>query len=287
MISKKAKFMIKVLKKLDLKKRVNIISPKRSKYKSMPKYKIKSISHYIHGHLVMTMFPVTMTESTHIIYLHGGAYSLEANSRHFDLMKTYIDHTDYCVSYVDYPLAPEFTAKDTTMMVFETYKYLLQKFPDNNFILMGDSAGGGLALTLSMMIRDAFIKQPIKTLLFSPWLDVSMTNPEIQNLIDKDFILNQSDLKTIGKIYAGDYGVISKYVSPKYGDLNKLGDIGVFYGTQELFYPDCREFTLIDNLNGTKISQFEYDGMFHVWIIFSIPESNEAIEQSIKYIRER
>lgn len=284
MISKKAKLMVSVLKKLNLRKRINIVSPKRHKNKPIPKHKYRSESHYIHGHLLMTMYPKEVSHRKHIIYLHGGAYSIEASSSHFDLMNTYLEATGFCVTYIDYPLAPEFNAKDTTDMVFECYKYLLKHEPYQEFILMGDSAGGGLAITLGMMIRDASIKQPIKTLLFSPWLDVSMSNPEIDLYIDKDYILDVNGLKTIGEKYAGDFGVRDYHVSPKYGELHNLGDIGIFYGTEDVLYPDCRDFCNQEAIKGTIISDFKYEGMFHVWIIFSVPEGDDAIKKSIEFI---
>ena len=51
---------------------------------------------------------------------------------------------------------------------------------------MGDSAGGGLALALALAAKDANLPQFAKLILLSPWLDLKMDNPKIQELDRKD-----------------------------------------------------------------------------------------------------
>jgi len=65
-------------------------------------------------------------------------------------------------------------------MVQLSYDRLTNQYPDDRFIFMGDSAGGGLALAFAQKLLDENAAiQPIKSILFSPWLDLSMQNTEI------------------------------------------------------------------------------------------------------------
>ena len=71
---------------------------------------------------------------------------------------------------------------------------------------MGDSAGGGLSLALLEKISQEDIKMPKKTILISPWLDVRMDNPKIEQVKEQDKKLNKEALKIAGLAYAESDG---------------------------------------------------------------------------------
>lgn len=288
MISTQARLIFRTLKVLKFNDRINFRSPKRSLKSKTPDFPAANYSTTkleIGGHSAYTIHPLENATNQHIIYFHGGGYSLKGSAAHFQLIKRIIDKAKSTVTYVDYPLAPEFNVEDTLSMAMETYKKLLELHPECHFILMGDSAGGGLALALSMMIRDAGLKQPDKIVLFSPWLDIALTNTDIADFEDRDCVLKPSSLIEIGKIYCGKLDSKDCCVSPMYGDTRNLGDIAIFYGTEEIFFPDCK--ALADStFENTKITAFEFQGMQHDWVILPIPEGYQAIEKAIGFITE-
>ena len=238
------------------------------------------------GRLVLTISPIESKTLQHVIYFHGGGYSFEASGGHFQLMKQLIDRSNCMVTYVDYPLAPEFSVVDTMNMALETYSQLLSAYPKHQFVLMGDSVGGGLALSLSMLIREKGLKAAEKIILFSPWLDIKLTNERISLYEKRDFVLDAEPLRKIGQIYAGELHESHYLVSPKYGDLKGLGDIAVFFGSEEIFYPDCMEFCDAGNAGSTKIRAYEYAGMQHDWVILPIPEAYRALDEAAVFMRE-
>jgi acetyl esterase/lipase len=280
-ISKKAKSIFRMLKVMNFKEKVDYEHPKRSGKLRIPRkifnnynVKIKKID----GRLVVTISPLTGQRQQHILFFHGGSYAVEANSGHFGMMTKLIDMTGCIISFIQYPLAPEYTYQDTFKMVSKAYAFLLSKYENSQFVFMGDSAGGGLALAFAIKIKEEAKKMPKQIILYSPWLDLGLSNPDISLYEEKDLILNVKALYQAGVRYGDHEGATNPLLSPIYGDLNHLGEIAIFYGTDEIFYPDCKNFSELKGLEGTNITSFEYEGMQHDWVVFPIPESDSALK---------
>jgi len=267
------------------KNRVNFMKPKRSEKHKIPTMSTKqymTTTAFVRKRPVCTIEPVDTEAKVHIVYFHGGGYSMEASGLHFQLMKNLVKQTGCALTYIDYPLAPEHTVTQTMDMSLMAYKKLKAGYPKHRFILMGDSAGGGLALALAMKIRDEALTdkclaQPEQIIVFSPWLDIALTNKRIPEYEKRDVILDVDALREIGERYRGDVPADNYMVSPKFGDLSGLGGISVFYGTEEIFFPDCEEFCDETQNGGFAVTGYEYDKMQHDWVILPIDEAKRAV----------
>ena len=141
----------------------------------------------LNGRNAFTLKPKsTNTTGKHIFYLHGGAYVQGFNRFHWNFLAELVQRTNCTITAPDYPLAPVYTYKESFDMVLALYKQLFSIINANDLIIMGDSSGGGFALALSQEIRNEKIVQPAQIILLSPWLDISLTNPEIQHLEPND-----------------------------------------------------------------------------------------------------
>jgi acetyl esterase/lipase len=290
MISQKAKALRFFLKNLNLKEKIDFMQPKRSQKPQVPRVPEsvgKSTELWVHNRVALTISPVHIGLTDHVVYFHGGGYALEGSQGHFQLIKKIIKSSNMTVTYVDYPLAPESDAEETLAMSIKVYEALLESYPYHHFILMGDSAGGGLALSLAMLIRDKGLKGPFKIVLFSPWLDIGLSNPHVKVFEDRDHLLSLKSLQEIGEIYRGKLASNHYLVSPKYGNLKGLGDIAVFFGTEEILYPDCLEFCEDHSKDETKVKAYVYEGMPHDWVLFPVPESENALKEAVAFIQER
>jgi acetyl esterase/lipase len=234
--------------------------------------------------VVITLTPKQCNNKQHILFFHGGAYVFEGSAMHRKLVTTFATKAACKVSYIDYPLAPESTYTETFEMVQQAYMVLLEKHPNDEFVFMGDSAGGGLALAFAQKL--AFEKAkilPIKLVLFSPWIDLRMDNPDIVKLQKRDKILSVNGLKYTAFKYAGGENLNNYLLSPLYGNFENLCPAIVFYGSEEILFPDIE---LMKNKTGVSdIFTFQkFEGMQHDWVILPLPEAKEAIDKAVKFI---
>ncbi|WP_080903984.1 alpha/beta hydrolase [Parabacteroides sp. Marseille-P3160] len=233
---------------------------------------------------VYTLSPLQNAAETVVLFLHGGGYIHAAALQHWQFVYRLIKHSGCTVVFPDYPLAPKYTYKDAFEVVEPLYKKLLARHGAKNLIVMGDSAGGGFSLALSQKMKNEDIEPPIQTILLSPWLDISTSNPEMKTIDPKDAFLGIKGLQMAGKAYAGDLDMQNYLVSPINGPLKGLGKISIFTGTHDIFVCDARKFKSMCQSEGVDINYYEYEGMPHVWMILGFPESRRAIDEIVRLI---
>ncbi len=221
----------------------------------------------------------------HIILLHGGAYFAEAVKGHRQLIEKLVLLHDFKVSFIDYPLSPENNATITIRFVVKAFNKIANEFQDDELLLFGDSAGGGLALALLQILRDNNTPRiPLKTVLVSPWLDISMSNREISDYNGKDVLLNYNGLKQCGEIYSQDLDLKDPKVSPIYGNLENLSKIMIFVSDSELFYPDCKLLKeKLDSASGSTALLKLKEKMIHDWIVLPIKERDDTIYEMVDF----
>ena len=174
-------------------------------------------------------------------------------------------------------------------MVEPLYKEIVEKIDVNNFIVIGDSAGGGLALGLLEKVSQEDTAIPNKTILISPWLDVRLTNSEIDEVQKEDKELNKEALKVAGIAYAGDDGIDSYLVNPIDGDLSKLSNVTILTGTSDILNPDVHVLEEKGKEQGIDINVKEYEGAGHIWIINEKGDSNlinEGYQDLVEMVNE-
>lgn len=219
-------------------------------------------------------------ENNHILMLPGGAYTLEPGKRHKEIAERFalLDHMR--VSILEYPLSPEYTAVDAHLILMKAYRRLIDEYPKDNFYLFGDSSGGGLALSfLQEVKRTGVLPMPQRTALVSPWLDISLTNPKIKIARKTDFILPVEALIEAGRHYRADLDAENPLVSPIYGDLDGLGQILVFSGTEEILTPDCELLVeKTEKVTGTELVYKKAADMYHGWILVPCKETETTLD---------
>lgn len=214
-----------------------------------------------------------------ILYIHGGAYVNEINYQHLLYCFKLSRKLDVKIFLPVYPLAPLHTAIESFELLTDFYRTL--DF-ENNVIMMGDSAGGGLVFSFCQYINTIGLPQPTQIITFSPWVDISMSNPPYDN--ESDPILGEIGLKEIGKSWAGDLDTRDYHVSPLYGNNNGLPKTLIFAGTNEIFHKDIKRY--VENLkkDGVDVRFIEGNGLFHIYPLFPMPEAKKAFKEIKKEI---
>ncbi len=241
---------------------------------------------WVVGGFRLLTIPGKTPGAKHVIYLPGGAYLLEATTFHRQFAEKLVSKYGLSVTLIDYPKSPEHTFKVTHDLAHKAYLELLGRFPDQEFCLMGDSAGGGLALAFLQTLRDQGSSPlPGRTVLISPWLDLSMSHPDLPAYDIREQILPLEGLKHAALLYSGNHDLKDPLLSPLYGDLNDLGEIMLIFGSEEVFYPDC--MSLIDKIERSRATRVEWkigEGLIHAWPIFPFRESRVTLDEIAHFL---
>lgn len=244
-------------------------------------YRIADVSlSYILERQVWEIKTKNSRPETVVIFLHGGAYITNISKMHWNIVQKIFEMIRPIIYVPDYPLAPEANWKDTYKFMDELYCKAQEKYTDKKIVFIGDSAGGGLTLGFAQKLRDEGKNLPNHIVLFSPWLDLNMDNPEIKKYEDRDVILTTKGLMAAAQKYGGSTDFKNPYLSPIYGDFSKLCPMTVFTGTNDLLHPDSKKLREVCTSQDLPLNYFEYPGMFHDWVIFTfLPESKDALEK--------
>ena len=220
-----------------------------------------------------------------VLYLHGGGYIEQPVPEHWKFLDKLAAATGASITVPIYPKAPDYQYAESFERLLSLYKNLLSGTEAKNIVFMGDSAGGGLALALSQYLLEKGLQQPGKLVLLSPWLDITMENPDIPSLDSKDPSLGIYGLIQMGKAWAGGTDPHNYMLSPIYGNIPGLGEITIIAGGHEVLLPDIRKFKAMAEKQNVKINYFEYPKMNHVFPLFPIPEAKKAQKQIFDIVR--
>lgn len=205
-----------------------------------------------------------------ILYLHGGSYVAETSNDHWEFLEKVVNDTGTTIILPDYPLTPKYTYKDVFTMIEPLYKELEEKLGADNIIMMGDSAGGGMALALEENLSEENEELPSKLILISPWLDTKMENSKIDEVQKNDKDLNKEALKIAGMAYKGKNGKDTYLVNPIDGPLDKLKNVTIYTGTYDILNPDVEILVQKAKEKNVTINVKEYEECGHIWIVKDI-----------------
>lgn len=228
------------------------------------------------------------TENTHVFFLHGGGCVMDAVAYHTDVICALADRGMRITAY-DYPLFPETEYADICRAVYKAYLELTALYPEDTFVLYGDSAGGTLALHLLMHLRDEGVEnRPVKSILVSPMLDLSMSNQDIQQYVEEDISLSYEGCKLLSFYMTGLCSAKSPEFSPIYGDMSDLGQLLMFYGSKEILRPDCERLAeLIPAVEGTDIEVHMGEEKYHDYVmIVEDAQSVFAFDRMAEFVEE-
>lgn len=219
-----------------------------------------------------------------VLYLHGGAYINQFNAYQWRFMDRLTRQTGCTTVAPAYHLAPHADYARAYADLSALYRDLLEANPGRRLLLMGDSAGGGLALGLAEDLAARGEPLPERLVLFSPWTDVSMDNPEIAARVPLDPILHLELVKVHGQYWAGTADTHDWRVSPLFGEMAGLPPVSLYFGGRELLYPDLllTHQRLLDA--GVEVELHVERGLNHDWPLMPLPEADAAFRDIAKQV---
>lgn len=213
----------------------------------------------------------------HALFLHGGAFVLGSPETHHGLAAAIAKASGLAVHVLDYRLAPEHPYPAAIEDALGAAETIAEQAPD--WVLVGDSAGGGLALALLVALRDRGLPLPAKAALSSPWLDLTLSGASMDECAPDDVMLSRRGLAQDASRYAPDIDLADPRVSPLFADLGSLPPILVQVGGLEVLRDDSLRLAKRVQHAGGQIELELWEEMTHAWCAFSptVPEAADAI----------
>lgn len=211
-----------------------------------------------------------------VFYFHGGAYVNPPNNQQLTMAARTAKETGAEVVLMVYPREPVYECQDAYDMCMAYYNEYIKNNDCGKVVFMGDSAGGGLALGLVQQLMKGNMTLPEDLILISPWVDLTMTNRDMEEYAELDPMLGIDGLRRMGEVWAGDLDLTDPRVSPIYGDLSLPMRVTVTTGDWEVLYPDT--MLLVQKMRdaGADVGLITGERMIHCYPICPIPEAKGA-----------
>jgi acetyl esterase/lipase len=222
------------------------------------------------------------------LFLHGGAY-ISGSPRTHRRLAAHLSRACHMRLLVpEYRLAPEQPFPAGVKDALQVYRWLLQQgYTEDNIVIGGDSAGGGLALSTLLGLKMAGVKMPRAAILLAPWTDLTVSSQTYRTLRKFDPIITQEGLREAAEWYAGTRDPAEPLLSPLFADLSGLPPMLVHAASDEVMVDDSRLFAERAREHGVDVTLKVFDGLWHVFHAsgIEIPESRQAIDEIGAYLR--
>lgn len=207
-----------------------------------------------------------------LLYLHGGAFAIGSAYGYRTLWSALAHEAGARGLALDYRLAPEHPFPAAVDDALAVYRELLDRGQDPAAIVVaGDSAGGGLAISLLVAARDAGLAMPGAVACLSPWTDLACTGDSMLDKADEDVSLRAGDLLELAAHYHGAaVSATHPLASPIHADLSGLPPILVQVGSSEILLDDAVRLARRAGSCGVPTTLEVWPGMPHVWHLFAV-----------------
>ena len=223
-----------------------------------------------------------------ILYCHGGGYSTGSSLYARTLTGKLAASTSMDVLSFDYRLAPEHPYPAATEDAMQVWNYLmLLGYGARDIILAGDSAGGNLALSLTLKLKEEGRLLPRGLVLMSPWTDLTSSGKSYISKAEIDPVLNGAYLEKMIRNYAEGQELTNPLISPLFGDYVGFPPTYIQVGNNEILLDDSVMLykKLLKANVSVKLEMFK--GMWHVFQMFPTKKSSAAMQSIARFLLER
>jgi acetyl esterase/lipase len=222
-----------------------------------------------------------------ILYLHGGGYVSCSAASHRPITSGLAHASGRPVFSADYRLAPEHRFPAALDDAIAAYRWLLgEKVDPRSMVVAGESAGGGLVLSLLQRARDEGLPLPGSAVCFSPWADLTGQSESSLRNDGRCALLRGENVRQFAAAYLGEASALDARASPLFGDFSGLPPVLLQVGSTEILLDDaCRVHEKIQRAGGA--SQLEiFDRVCHGWQMLNplVPEARLSLEQAAEFI---
>lgn len=230
-----------------------------------------------------------------LLYLHGGAFISGCPRGHRAITTEVARVTGAAVLAIDYRLMPEHTRRELIEDCQTAYRWILDHGPQGaapaqELFIAGDSAGGGLTLTLIAWARELGLPAADGAIAISPSVDMTISSPTFKANKDTDYMLGPKlglllkiprSLRLLLTWASNRMSPAHPLVSPVFGDLHGLPPLLIQASEAEMMLGDAQRYVNKAQAAGTDAQLQTWPEMLHVWHFFAplLPEAQEALEK--------
>ena len=225
--------------------------------------------------------------NTVLLYLHGGGYFGCSAESHRPIT-AFFALEGFRVFAPDYRLAPENRFPAAVEDAVASYRAILAAgYPSQSIVVAGESAGGGLTLSLMLALRSAGVPLPAAAALFSPWTDLAATGDSIRTNTDRCAMFSGSDVAASARYYLGDTDPLNPLASPLYADLAGLPPLLIHVGADEVLRDDSTRLAERTRAAGVSVQLKIWPVVPHAWQLapHRIPEARQSLRESAAFLR--
>jgi len=223
-----------------------------------------------------------------VLYFHGGAHVTGSPFEDLPITAALAYRLGLKVYSPQYRLAPEAPFPAGRDDGFAVYRSLADTLAADNLVVIGESAGGNLALAVVLCARDGGLPLPAATALLSPWCDITSTGDSSRTLAGLDPTLDYSlHLRDSAAAYAGDRDHKDALISPLYADYRRgFPPTLITTGTRDLLLSDCARLSTTLRLAGVEAILHVWEGMWHVFEWYpDLPEAQQSLDEIADFLR--
>jgi len=220
-----------------------------------------------------------------LLYLHGGGFVIPQTPNHLKMGAYLARKTGLQTLMVDYRVAPKHPFPAPLDDCVTAYRWLLQQgFAANNIVIAGDSAGGNLALTTLMTLRDNGDPMPSAAACLSPSGDLTVRDATSNAL--EDILLPPKARKFYRESYVGKSDPHNPLISPLFGDWHGMPPLLIHAGEAEVLKDDAIRINELASAAGIDVSLEIYPNMWHVWQInLSLPQATDSLNKIAAFLK--
>lgn len=222
-----------------------------------------------------------------LLYLHGGGFVYGVSSLHLSMVAALAQKMQMRALMVDYRLAPQHPFPAPLDDCVTAYRWLLKEgFGAHQLVIAGDSAGGQLAITTLMALRDAGGPLPAAAACLSPVADLSNKGALFEQGYDP--LLHPRASRVYQKSYVAGNDPKNPLISPVYGDWRGLPPLLIHAGDDELLRHDALRCETLARTAGVEVRLEIYPRMWHVWQLnLAVPDAQRSLDDIAQFLAGR
>ena len=220
-----------------------------------------------------------------LLHCHGGGYSTGSSLYARTLTTKLAESTSMDVLCFDYRLAPEHPYPAALEDAMKAWDYLmLLGYGARDVVVTGDSAGGNLALALTLKLKEEKRLLPRGILLMSPWTDLTSAGKSFQTKAEADPVLNCTYIDRMVQAYAAGRDLKDPLISPLFGNFEGFPPTYIQVGENEILLSDALRLhrTFVEKNVSVKIDI--YPGMWHVFQMSPVRAARAAMDKNAEFI---